>query len=255
MAPVLPVSGKRGWSPASDAAKRSENVDWKKPGVWELRERAALGSDEVGGQTIEGEGVELHGTAVRGGPGFPKPGHPLEAASGTNWSLARVIHPYPEIQGGVGLCSPAACLGLESISAHQSRLPIYTVIYLLGSPPLPGREGSVTFKYVAVDLSWEEWGQLGPAQKELYREVMLEIYKHLEFGPGCFQARCNLAAGARGSTVDARGRGAEEKLPRPVPNSTSVLTGQRSHKEVMIMETLQPEHVAQRYLCLFLKHC
>ncbi|XP_031527915.1 zinc finger protein 549-like [Vicugna pacos] len=33
---------------------------------------------------------------------------------------------------------------------------------------------SMTFKYLAMTFTWEEWGQLDMAQKTLYREVMLE---------------------------------------------------------------------------------
>ncbi|XP_008056806.1 zinc finger protein 658-like isoform X1 [Carlito syrichta] len=40
-------------------------------------------------------------------------------------------------------------------------------------------KGSVSFEDVTVELTREEWRQMGPGERSLYRDMMLENYGHL----------------------------------------------------------------------------
>ncbi|XP_071065703.1 zinc finger protein 350-like isoform X2 [Dasypus novemcinctus] len=100
-------------------------------------------------------------------------------------------------------------------------------------------QGSLSFDDVAVQFTWEEWQLLGPAQKDLYRNVMLENYSNLvSLG---YQATkpvgiCKLEKGDRPWTVKEEIHGQsspvrkiDEHMQWPLENQNNLKSMERDH--------------------------
>ncbi|XP_051846151.1 zinc finger protein 500-like [Antechinus flavipes] len=67
----------------------------------------------------------------------------------------------------------------QGVQAPQARAGCQPPAFQPQTGSSPGAGADLTFADVTVSFSWEEWGHLGPGQKELYRDVLWESYGHL----------------------------------------------------------------------------